>query len=796
MLVSEQSLKNLEFDKVLNWLSTYTKSEIAKKIILQAKPLKSIDQIRKKYALIEQFIKLINARGKCFFDGLINISPLLRKAKIEGSFLSSSELLTIASQCILHQNVKKFIQSNKELAPDLYKIASEIKDFIELAKSIKRIISEQGEFYDIASEELLRLRKQKKDIQQTIMSMLESFIKKKENANFLQEQLIFERDGRFVVLVKTEKKKEVNAIIHGTSSSGAAYYCELLHTVELNNQLKILKENEKQICKDILQKYTNKIKEVMQPLLLNQTKVAKLEVIHSLAEFSIEQGGCIPQLKPELGIELEEIYHPLLKYKADKLKRTSIISLNIKMEPIFSGLIITGPNMGGKTVALKNIGLAFLMSHYGIPITGKKASIPFIQALYADIGEKQDLLQNLSTFSSHIKNIIPMIECKEKSALFIIDELGTGTDPSEGAPLAVAILDALLKKEGIVIATTHHNAVKVFAEGNSIVMNASMDFDTETLKPTFKIIPGIPGTSHAFEIAHKLGLGSNIIDAAKKMRVGYEAAYYNALEKINLQIKEFEMVKQNWFKNKEKMENQLQIALRDNLELKKILKEEYLKLNESVKEFLRKSKIKIENLTSEMKKLSVDSAVSLAKETLKQLDKEGDEILKSEIIEQFSDEKIAVNDRVKLKGTSLKCTVSQLNEEEGYAIVNFGNYMMQIPLGMLIKIKEPVEVSISQQSIKDKIFTMKRKDENLLIANSINLIGLRLDEAIEELKRFIDKAVLNNVSQVKIIHGYGKIKAGVIDYLSKNSFVKRWREAEPYEGGGGSTIAEIMGIDE
>lgn len=796
MLVSEQSLKNLEFDKVLNWLATYPKSEIAKKIILHAKPLKSIDQIQKRYALIEQFIKLINSSGKCPFDSLINITPLLKKAKIEGAFLSASELLTIANQCMLHQNVKKFIQANKELAPDLYKIVTEIKNFIELAKSIKRIISEQGELYDIASEELLKLRKQKKEIQQSIINELESFIKKKENANLIQEPLVFERDGRFVVLVKTEKKKEVNAIIHGTSSSGAAYYCELIHTVELNNQLKILKEKEKQICKDILQKYTNKIKGIVQLLLVNQTKVAKLEVLHSLAIFSIEQNACIPMLKQELGIELEEIYHPLLKYKANKLKKISIISLSIKMEASFSGLIITGPNMGGKTVALKNVGLAFLMSHYGIPIVGKKASIPFIQALYADIGEKQDLLQNLSTFSSHIKNIIPMIECKEKNALFIIDELGTGTDPSEGAPLAVAILDALLRKAGIVIATTHHNAVKVFAEGSNIIMNASMDFDTETLKPTFKIIPGIPGTSHAFEIAYKLGLESDIIDAAKQMRTVYEAAYHNALEKINMQIKEFEIIKQNWLKDKEKMENQLQIAIKDNIELKKILKEQYHKLNENVKDFLRKSKTKIENLTSEMKKLSIDSAVSLAKETLKELDKEGDEILKNETIEELSDEKIAANDRVKLKGTSLKCKVSQLNEKEGYAIVSFGNYMMQIPLGMLIKLKEPVEVNIPQRSTKDKIFAIKRGDDNLIIANIINLIGLRLDEAMEELIRFIDKAILNNVNQVKIVHGYGKIKEGVIDYLSKNPFVKRWREAEPYEGGGGSTIAEIMGIDE
>ncbi len=796
MIINKKSLRNLEFNKVLKWISNYASSEITKKIILNLRPLNQIEQIQQRYEFIKQFINLVNLNGRCSFDGLINVAILLKKAKIKGSHLSPLEILLIANQCVIYQNIKRYIQLGKEHAPDLWKIINTVEDFSDFIKLIKRMISDRGEIHDIASEKLLKIRKEKKKIQETIINELELFMKRKENVDIIQEPLVLERDGRFVLLIKAEKKKEVNAIIHGTSSSGAAYYCELINTVELNNQLKILKEREKEACKEILQDYTDKIRALSASILVSQSKISMLEFIHTLAVFAIEQNACIAKLDCESGIELEEVYHPLLKYKANKLGKIFIVGLSIKIEPFFKGMIITGPNMGGKTVALKNIGLVFLMAHCGIPVLGKNATIPFISALYADIGEKQDLIQDLSTFSSHIRNIIPMLNSKEKNALYIIDELGTGTDPSEGAPLAVAILEALSKKEGLIIATTHHNAVKVYAENEDYFMNASMDFDTTTLKPTFKIVPGIVGTSHAFEIAYKLGMSSEIIESAKKMRNSKEEAYYNAIEKLNQQIRNFELVKENWMKEKIKIEEKLNNAIEESNRQKKILIEQHYRLKEDVNEFLRKGKNKIEEIIKEIKKSSSKDLIDHTKESLKELEKEAENVIKVGIIEDTADEKIEVNDYVKLKGTSLICRVTNL-DSDGSAIVNYGNNLMQIPLGMLIKVKDREQIiDIEEKRVNKVIFLTEKDKGDNETGRNLNLIGLRLEEAIEELKRFIDKAVLNNINQIKIVHGYGKIKKGVIDYISKNLFVKRWREAELYEGGAGSTIVEIKGIDE
>jgi len=797
MKVSDQTIKNLEYKKVLKWISNYASSEIGKSIIMKIKPLPSLEQINKRYELIEQFIKLINKAGSCTFDGLINIAGMLKKAKIEGSYLSPAEILKLANQCSIYNNVKKYIHANKEFAPSLWKVASEIGDFSDFIKLVKRMISENGELYDIASEELLKVRKEEREIRQHLVNELEGFIRKKDNLGLLQEPLVLERDGRYVVLIKAERKKEVEAIIHGTSSSGAAYYCELLSTVNLNNQLKILKDQEKTICIEILRNYTNRIRGMTKSLLTSQSKVALLEFIHSLAKFSIEQNACLPKVKLEQGISIKEVYHPLLKYKADKYGKASVVALSIDLESYLKGLIITGPNMGGKTVALKNIGLIFLMAHSGLPVIGKKVSVPFIKALYADIGEKQDLIQDLSTFSSHIKNIVPMLNCNEKNALFIIDELGTGTDPSEGAPLAVAILQSLLTKEGIVIASTHHNAVKIFAETSDSIINASMDFDLDTLKPTFKIIPGIAGTSHAFEIAYKLGMSLDVIENAKLMRGKHEEAYYNALEKLNLQIKEFENIKEDWLKEKEAMETKLRNAILENSQQHKLLREERAKLIEDVKNFLRNAKNKIDDIVFEMKKNTLENALLIAKQNIKEIEKEAEVIVKREDLIELVGEKIKINDEVKLKGTSMKCKVVDLDEDEGYAVINYGNYNVQVPIGMLIKV-DSAECAerLTDASSGEMHLSMQKKEEYDKPRTTLNLIGLRLDEAIEELKRFIDKAVLNNISQIKVVHGYGKIRNGVREYLKQSPFIRKWREADVIEGGSGSTIIEVIGIDE
>ncbi|OGF65183.1 MAG: hypothetical protein A2Y62_17570, partial [Candidatus Fischerbacteria bacterium RBG_13_37_8] len=644
MIIPEQTRNNLEFDKLLKWLSSYAHSSLAKRIILKLEPFDSLENIQTRNKLISQCITLINEEGKYSFHGLANIIPILKKARIEGTYLSSAELYTVYRQCLLYSSIKQYIKQNKAIVPDLYALVEEIYEPSDFMRSIKATISEHGEIFDIASDKLLKIRKEIKEIAASVTTHLESFISDKNNAQLIQEPLVLDRDGRYVLLIKAEKRKEINGIIHGSSASGAAYYCELLSTVELNNKLKVIKEKEKDVCREILQKFTNSIRGIANELIINQRRSAKLDSLHCLATFAIEQGGCMAHFNNSSVLELEEVFHPLLKYKSSMIRKSAIVALSLKLEEPARGLIITGPNMGGKTVALKNIGLAVLMAHSGIPVIARRVSIPYLKALFADIGEKQDLMQNLSTFSSHVQNIIPMLNYSEEGALFIIDELGTGTDPSEGAPLAVAILEHLLFRRGLIITTTHHNAVKIYAESKEELINASMDFDISTLKPTFKIIPGIAGTSHAFDIATKLGVAETIVEKARSIRDKKDEAYLSVLEKLSEQMRDLEIKKEVWWKEKNQLEQKLRMSIEENSEQKKLLLEERRKLSERVKEFLRKSKSRWEEVVQEMKAALSEKAYSEGKQSIKEIEQEAETVLKVSIYQDEEPGQFGVND--------------------------------------------------------------------------------------------------------------------------------------------------------
>ncbi len=785
MYISDKTIKNLEFTKLLNWLSSYAHSKLAKRLIKKIFPLSSIDLINYRNELINEFITLIKIEGKLSFYELKNIKNLLKKSKIEGAFLEPNELLLISKQCKLYLEKKRLTSKYRNLVPLIMEIVNNIFEPIDLMMNIEKSISEYGEISDTASEKLYKIRKEGRGLINQITAILDAFIKDKRNASLLQEPLILDRDGRFVVLIKGERKKDVAGIIHSASSSGAAYYCELISTVALNNKLKINKEKEKQVCREILLNLTSQVRKVRKYLYQNQKIIAELDMLHSLAVFAIENKGKTGIINNDMNIELKNLYHPLLVLKSLKDRLTSVVPLNIEFKYPKRGLVITGPNMGGKTVALKNIGLAVLMAHCAIPILAEKASMPFLDALFADIGEKQDLMQNLSTFSSHITNIIDMLNYDKGRCLFIIDELGTGTDPSEGAPLAVSIIKNIMKKNGILITTTHHNAVKIFAEESPDLINASMDFDIDSLKPTFRIIPGLPGTSHAFEIASKLGMPAYVVEEAKSLRDKKDIDYNLMIEKLNDQLKDFQKQQNDWIKEKTALEKKLSESIELVSKEKELLLSEMKQMKNRFAIFIQKITKEWDNLYDELKKKRVDEAYQQAKDYVKKIEKEAKEILDSQILEkEESKSDLRINDYVKIKNINMVGRIIEIKEKEGNAIIDFGNYRMELSLKQLEKTK-----SLNLEKETYKI------DESLLSfkGNKINLIGLTVDEAISELNRFIDRAVLNNIKEIKIIHGYSKIKASVLNYLKDNNFVKSWREADVYEGGSAATIVQLVG---
>jgi len=797
MKVADQTIQNLEYDKLLKWLSSYAQSGAGKRKILKLKPLASIDAISRKNEMVSQLIELITAKGKLALSGLRNSAGLLKKARAEGAYLTAPELVKILHQCRLYVEIKRSVQQHKAYVPSLHNLLQDMYEPHELIKSISTTISDLGEILDTASDKLFRTKKEIKELGVQITGILESFINNKNNAPLIQEPLILDRDGRYVILAKGEKRKELDGIIHGSSGSGAAYYCELFITVEQNNKLKVLKEKEKNIYREILQKHTDSIRKLSKELIDNQRKIALIDSMHALAVYAVERNAHIAVINASSPLELKSVYHPLLMMKASKTKRTDIVPLIIGLVSPVRGMIITGPNMGGKTVALKNIGLSVLMAHSGIPVIGDFASVPFFDALFADIGEKQDLMQNLSTFSSHMKNIITMIEYDEGNALFIIDELGTGTDPSEGAPLAVSILEHLLHKKGTVIATTHHNAVKICAESNPNLINASMDFDVDTLKPTFKIIPGIAGTSHAFDIASKLGIPVEIVARAKNIRDKKDEAYYLIVDKLNAQLKEMELQQQKWFKERNQLENELIKSKNDHIDQKKQLIQEQVLLKEQVDNFLHQLRKQWETLHADLKKESLEKATQKTRSYLKSVEKEAIKIVQTPSVSlEDLDEAFKPGDYVVLQGTKSKGRVIEISEKDNNAMIDFGNYTIQLPLGVLKKSEPPgkeEKQNIIYPTTEKKGSRPESKQEKE-IRTSLNLIGLTVDEAMGELQKFIDRAVLYNTEEIKIIHGYGKLKAAVLNYLKGSAFVKSSRDAETNEGGSAASIIRIIGL--
>ncbi|RMD51432.1 MAG: endonuclease MutS2 [Ignavibacteria bacterium] len=779
--ISNSVLEQLEFDKVLNYIAHYCMTEGGKELVLASKPFGSEKDAMEKGSLITEAKEILIERDIPPISYLPELSEIIYKSRIENSLLSQEEIREVLNLAKVSRRTFSFFKSleweskiRAKFSPDLFVD----KNF---ENHLSGVFTPSGEIKDSASKELRTIRREIKDKQDVLRSVVARLLKKLSESMLVQEEYTTQRDGRIVLPVKAEHKRHVRGFVHSESATGQTVYIEPEETLELNNDILSLKFAEKREIERILKRLTAKIREVSTDLLKAYNALISIDEIFANAKYSTEIVGSMPSFNGNEAIRLMNARHPVLLKKLGRDK-TIPMSIEIKDQRV---IIITGPNAGGKTVVLKNFGLQNILASAGIHICADPDSnLHFFNKVLIDIGDKQSIEDDLSTFSSHLSNIKTIIDEADENTLVLLDELGTGTDPSEGAALASAVLKKLSEKKSVVLASTHHGNLKVLANEVEDFQNASMEFDTVELKPTYRFRQGLPGSSYAFEVAERIGLDKNLIESAKQF-----------IDSDKRKIEEFlvDIERKSYAVNKRQRELEIENSRLKGLS--QLYEKKIKELEKQKKEILKDTKVKAENylkginreFEQTIKKIRESNAdKTVIKEEKKKLEKikKLEEIKYDEEPELIPGD-IAVGDYVIIKNSSTGGEVVEIDKEKGKAFILSGSLKIQVKLKDISKSKKPKE-------IKKSLY-----DSNKLISNlgstRLDIRGKKPEEAEFEVIKFLDEAYASNIERVEILHGKGTgvLKQMVHEILRKDDQVKDFYFAKIEMGGEGITIVEL-----
>lgn len=789
----EKNLITLEFDKIVEKLSTYSLTEMGKAKLQNLRPAQKIEDVINLQNQTEQAKFCYEITTKLPFEQLIDIKDILKKLDIDG-ILFISEILALLQLTSSTKSTKAYNHLSpliKEKAALIYTMIEQIYNLEIPAQLILSIINEDGQVKDDASEELLKIRKNIVNKQNTLKNKTNELLNNNSFKNYLQEPIITMRNERYVFPIKAQYRSNVDGIVHDQSSSGITFYIEPISLVHLQNDLnKLLHDEQIEITK-ILKGLSCALKEFNSQFLYNFETLIDLDIFFAKAKYAIALKAKRPVLTKEKIIYLKSAKHPLISSDV-------AIANDLIIDGNNQALVITGPNTGGKTVSLKTTGLLVLMHQSGLQIpVGDGSEIGFFSKVYADIGDEQSIQQSLSTFSSHIIHIKKILETIDESSLVLFDELGSGTDPSEGASLAVSILEFVLNKGSLVMATTHYNELKQYAYETENVQNASMDFDINSLEPTYRISYGIAGQSNAFAIARRIGLNESVIKSAET---------YNANHTLE---------SERLFKTLEQEKDKL---IQEKIEYEKEVEEYKNRIEkfENEKALLEKSKNKIISSAKKEAQIIINNAkkeMDEAIEEIKKLQKEATfasivkaQSIKSQIEQKNKNSKnienYSQNDKIpkELLKPGMLVYVRKLDDEGIITKYQVGDKEAYVELGSL-KINIPIEdlyypkmksKNLSKNFSSQKSRSLK-KDKSKSISTSIDLRGLLVEDALVLLDKYLDDAYLSSISEVSIIHGKGTgaLRKAVNDYLKNNKRVLSYRFGTYHEGGNGNTIVTL-----
>ena len=791
--MNDKVYRVLEFDKVKDILKTYAKSPMGVDLIGELIPLKKAHEIRERLRETDEAVSVILAKGSLPLEGLYDIKRKVRYAE-KGRILEMQELLEVASSLRVAAEIRRFLNDGAlPEIPLLLEYSGFLVDLSILAERISGSILSADEMADTASPALRTIRRNMARQRQEARDRIAAMISSRAMQSILQDSVITVRDGRPVIPVRQEYRASVPGIVHDTSASGATLFIEPQVVVDINNKIRELEAQEREEILRILREYSAEIGRRARDIIRNQKYLARLDFIFAKAAMSVEHGCMAAEINQEGLLDIRQGRHPLIESE-------KVVPLDIRAGDGYRTLVITGPNTGGKTVALKTAGLLMLMNQAGMHIpAGPGTTLPVMKQIFADIGDEQSIEQSLSTFSSHMKKIVDISAQADRDSFILIDELGAGTDPSEGAALAVSILEYLAAKGSMIFATTHYSEVKKYAMSTDGVENASMEFDVEELRLTYSMIIGIPGKSNAFEIARKLGLEESVLEDAAGRISADEAKFEDLISEIEKERKQAaeELAEAQAFRSRmeqEKAELESRISA-DQEKSRKVLEKARQQASDMVAEARQFS----EEMKKELRQLRKSSAgqadlsrqIEIRRKIREKTDqyREKRETFPVENKHPAKKSEIRLGDRVNVVSLGQKGIVAGLPDDHDGILVQIGIMKMRMPLTDIAVIDEH---GVQKTFEKSQYGRMYRK-KSMYISPEINVIGKHLDDALLEVDKYLDDAYMAGLSQVSVIHGRGTgaLKNGLREMFRKHRDVQSFESASYDEGGEGVTIVTL-----
>lgn len=788
--MNNKALKTLEYNKITDRLASHASSEPGIKLCRELQPMMDMDEINSALKQTSDAVSRIFRHGSISFAGLKDIRPLTKALEV-GSALGMSELLDICSLLKVAAGARRYGVSEDEAVDSLSGLFNVIYDIADVSREIERCILSEDEIADDASAELKNIRRQMRICTERIRTELNSMLNGSDRT-YLQEAVITTRGGRYCIPVKAEYKSQVPGMVHDQSKAGSTFFIEPMSVVRLNNEIREYEVKESEEIAKILASLSAMAGNYTAELDADYDILSQLDFIFAKAKLSFEYKGSEPIMNTRGYINIRKGRHPLI----DSHK---VVPIDVSIGDEYSELIITGPNTGGKTVTLKTIGLFSLLGQSGLHIpAADNSELTVFNDIFADIGDEQSIEQSLSTFSSHMKNIIEILAKADSNSLVLFDELCAGTDPTEGAALAISILTSLHKLRVTTVATTHYSELKIFALSTEGVQNACCEFDVATLAPTYRLLIGIPGKSNAFAISGKLGLPQYIIDDAKESLASEDVAFEDVisdLEKSRVTIEREKLELEEYKKEVEDLKNQLK-AKNERLDERSdnILQ----KAREEASAILREAK---ETADDAIRKLNKANAAGMSvtelekqrqriKDNINKVDK--GRVIKSQApARQHKASDFHIGDRVHVASLNLDGTVHTLPNQKGELNVTIGIMNYNVNMSDLTIIEEASEMRKLKQ--KNSGIGKLKMSKTASISPEINLIGMTSDEAIMTLDKYLDDAFLSHISPVRIVHGKGSgvLRNAVHNYLKRQKHVKSFRLGSFGEGDYGVTIVEF-----
>jgi len=789
--MNEKVLRVLEFQKIIAMLADCASSAPGKQLCNDLKPSCDLDKITKEQTETSDALSRLFQKGSISFSGNKNIAPFVRALEI-GSVLSASELLMIANALECASHIKAYGRSERDDAASdsLTEYFNTLEPLTPLSTEIRRCILSEEEISDDASSNLKHIRKSKIQINDRIHTQLTNMVNKSYRT-YLQDAVITMRDNRYCIPVKSEYKNQVSGIVHDQSSTGSTLFIEPAAIVELNNQLKELSIKEKEEIEVILAGLSVQAADYIDEITTNQFLLSNLDFIFAKAKLALDQNATMPLFNQDHYINIRKGRHPLL----DKKK---VVPIDVNLGKDFDLLIVTGPNTGGKTVSLKTVGLFTLMGQSGLHIPAlDRSELSIFTEVFADIGDEQSIEQSLSTFSSHMTNIVSILKHSNQNSLCLFDELCAGTDPTEGSALAIAILRYLHDRGIRTMATTHYSELKVFALGTPFVENACQEFDVATLRPTYRLLIGIPGKSNAFAISSKLGLSDDIINSAREEISSEDESFEDILADLETSRKTIEKERLEIASYKEEIEK-LKHQLTEKQERLDQAKDKILReANEQARDILQEAKDvadeAIRNFNKHGSTLSVKDMEQTRQKVRGKISEKNEKLVLKSTTPGNSGKKpveLKVGDSVKILSMGLKGTVSSLPDSRGNLFVQCGIIRSQAKLDDLVLIEDDdITKKLPGRASSGKM----KMSKAATISTEINLLGMTVDEALSALDKYMDDAYLSHLPSVRIVHGKGTgaLRKAVQNYLRKVKYVESFRLGEFGEGDAGVTIAEF-----